>query len=71
MFTFVVGRLNTDMLFAHNCGIRSLHVHTGVHTKSDVDKLLASNSLQDRDQAPTFYTPSFADVLQLYSEASS
>ena len=61
--------LNTDILLAHNCGIRSLHVHTGVHHSHDVEKLLTSDAPDDRKLIPDYYTDSFADILTLYTKA--
>ena len=64
-------RLNTDVLLAHNCGIRSLHVHTGVHTSADVQQLLSSDKPDDQKLIPDYYTDSFADILTLYEKAAA
>ncbi|KAH8262030.1 hypothetical protein KR038_005953 [Drosophila bunnanda] len=63
--TLMVGdTLQTDILFAKNCGFQSLFVGTGVNSRKDVAKIIDDNDPQEMDQVPDTYLPSFGHLLE-------
>ncbi|XP_020809720.1 phosphoglycolate phosphatase 1B, chloroplastic [Drosophila serrata] len=63
--TLMVGdTLQTDILFAKNCGFQSLFVGTGVNSRKDVAKIIDENDPQKMDRVPDTYLPSFGHLLE-------
>ncbi|XP_017022892.1 uncharacterized protein [Drosophila kikkawai] len=61
--TLMVGdTLETDILFAKNCGFQSLLVGTGVNSRKDVAKIVDEGDPQKMDQVPDTYLPSFGHL---------
>lgn len=51
-------RLNTDILFGNNCGLKTVLVLTGISSLEDVEKCQASSDSNDRNSIPDFYMSS-------------
>ncbi|KAH8296740.1 hypothetical protein KR054_010665 [Drosophila jambulina] len=66
--TLMVGdTLETDILFAKNCGFHSLFVGTGVNSRKDVEKIIDANNPEKMDLVPDTYLPSFGHLLEFLS----
>ncbi|KAK2573667.1 Glycerol-3-phosphate phosphatase [Acropora cervicornis] len=57
-------RLNTDILFGNNCGLKTILVLTGISSLEDVKLCQDSNDAHNRDCIPDFYISSI-DALRL------
>ena len=61
--TVMIGdRLNTDILFGGNNGIRSILVLTGCSSLQDVVNKEGSQNSEDKKEIPTFYADSVAAI---------
>jgi len=58
----LIFRLDTDILLAGRCGLKSLLVLTGFSTLNEVDMKRSSSSADDHKQVPDFYLQSLADL---------
>ena len=58
----LIFRLDTDILLAGRCGLKSLLVLTGFSTLKEVDMKRSSSSADDHKQVPDFYLQSLADL---------
>jgi len=64
--TLMVGdTLHTDMLMAARCGVRSLHVATGVHSAEDIRRRVDSGDAASQQQVPDYCLPSVGAMLGL------
>ena len=67
-------RLNTDILFGNNCGLKTILVLTGISSLADVNSIKISNSPDHKSSIPDFYMPGIEDLrlpLKSVSKASS
>ncbi len=55
-------RLNTDILLASNCGLKSLLVLSGISTLADVEVLFTSAEDADKKQIPDYYVASLGHL---------
>lgn len=73
--TCMIGdRLNTDILFGNNCGLKTILVLTGISSLADVNSIKISNSPDHKSCIPDFYMPGIEDLrlpLKSVSKASS
>ncbi|XP_013401421.1 glycerol-3-phosphate phosphatase [Lingula anatina] len=61
--TVMVGdRLNTDIMWANNCGLHSIMVLTGIATLEEAQHLMTSNSIEHQKQIPEFYLDKIGDL---------
>jgi len=64
--TLMVGdTLHTDMLMAARCGLRSLHVSTGVHKAADIQQRVDSSDPELQRQVPDYCLPDIGSLLPL------
>ncbi|KAM9831882.1 glycerol-3-phosphate phosphatase [Neosynchiropus ocellatus] len=56
-------RLDTDIKFGHNCGLKTLLTLTGVSTLEDVETHHSSGSVERQAMVPDYYVDSIADLL--------
>ncbi|XP_041068301.1 pyridoxal phosphate phosphatase-like [Carcharodon carcharias] len=61
-------RLETDILFGANCGMRTVLVLTGVSTLQDAQANMVSDIPHHRKMVPDFYVDSIADFLPLLKD---
>ena len=61
-------RLDSDIGIGHNCGVRSIHVHTGFHKLEDVQKFQASSDPEAKKRIPHFYIPSMLELGKVIQE---
>ncbi|CAL1535743.1 unnamed protein product [Lymnaea stagnalis] len=55
-------RINTDIMFAKKCGIRSLLVLSGISTEDELITPSGKGSMADDQKQPDFYAPCLADL---------
>jgi len=58
-------RLDTDILLAGRCGLKSLLVLSGFSTLTEVKRKSTSDADDDQKQIPMYYLPSLADLVPL------
>jgi phosphoglycolate phosphatase len=57
--------LDTDILFAGNCGLQSLLVLSGFSTLDEVHRKQTSGAVEDQKQIPMYYLPSLGDLVPM------
>lgn len=55
-------RLNTDIMFGNNCGLRTVLVLTGISSLKDVENVQTSVSPDNMNLVPDFYMPSLESL---------
>ncbi|XP_066024948.1 glycerol-3-phosphate phosphatase isoform X1 [Pocillopora verrucosa] len=61
--TCMIGdRLNTDIMFGNNCGLRTVLVLTGISSLKDVENVQTSVSPDNMNLVPDFYMPSLESL---------
>jgi len=61
--TIMIGdRLNTDILFGANCGLKTLLVLTGIASEIDVEEIQKHGSSEDKKMIPDYYTDSIGSL---------
>ncbi|KAM4624259.1 glycerol-3-phosphate phosphatase [Polymixia lowei] len=56
-------RLDTDILLGSNCGLKTLHTHTGVNSLADAEAHQNSGCPERQGMVPDYYVESIADLL--------
>jgi ribonucleotide monophosphatase NagD (HAD superfamily) len=57
--------LDTDILFAGNCGLQSLLVLSGFSNLDEVRRKQTSGATEDQKQTPMYYLSSLGDLVPM------